>query len=85
MWSLWRVFDRLENGKDVILENGDVIPPLYPDGTCIKALNPLPDREIPPEKDLYHPGYPNFINGEFRERPNQPPLGILNQEGTNKI
>ncbi len=85
MWSLWRVFDRLETGKDVILETGEVIPPLYPDGTYIKALNPLPDREMPPEKDLCHPGYPNFINGEFRERANQPPLGILNQEGTNKI
>lgn len=85
MWSLWRVFDRLETGKDVILENGEVIPPLYPDGTYIKALNPLPDRVIPPKKDLCHPGYHNFINGKFRERANQPPLGILNQEGTNKI
>lgn len=85
MWSLWRVFDRLETGKDVILENGEVIPPLYPDGSYIKALNPLPDREIPPKKDLLHPGYPNFINGDFRQRVNQPPLGILNQTGTNKI
>lgn len=85
MWSLWRVFDRLETGKDVVLENGEVIKPIYPDGTYIKALQPLPDRPVPLSKDAEHPGYPNFINGEFRERPNQPPLGILNQEGGNKI
>lgn len=85
MWSLWRVFDRLETGKDVVLENGEVIPPRYPDGTIIKALQPLPDRTPPPKKDLEHPGYPNFVNGEFRERPKQPPLGVLNQKGGNKI
>ncbi|MEO3215309.1 multicopper oxidase domain-containing protein [Romboutsia sp. 1001216sp1] len=85
MWSLWRVFDRLETGKDVILENGEIIRPLYPDGTYIKALNPLPDREKPPKKDLDHPGYPGFINGVFKERAKQPPLGILNQNGQNKM
>ncbi|MDY4575007.1 MAG: hypothetical protein SPD90_08105 [Intestinibacter sp.] len=79
MWSLWRVFDRLETGKDTVVENGEIIPPLYPNGTYVKALNPLPDRKKPPKKSLRHPGFYNFINGEFRERPKQPPLGILNQ------
>ncbi|MCI6736976.1 MAG: copper oxidase [Intestinibacter sp.] len=85
MWSLWRVFDRLETGKDTVVENGEIIPPLYPDGTYVKALNPLPDRKKPPRKSLHHPGFYNFINGEFGERPKQPPLGILNQKGENKI
>lgn len=85
MWSLWRVFDRLETGEKVDVGDGKFIPPLYPDGTYIKALNPLPDRKEPPKKDLCHPGYPNFINGEYRERANQPPLGIINDNGTNKL
>lgn len=85
MWCLWRVFDRLETGKDVILENGDIIPARYPDGTIIKELKPLPDRKPPLKKDACHPGYPNFLNGKFKERAKQPPLGILNQEGRNKI
>ena len=46
---------------------------------------PLKDRESPPPKDEKHPGYPGFINGTFGERPLQPPLGILNPDGTNKI
>lgn len=46
---------------------------------------PLRDRPCPPEKDLLHPGYPNFINGNFGERPLQPPLGILDKNNNNKI
>ena len=74
MWTLWRVFDRLEDGSGV-----------YPDGTPIEALRPLKDRTAPPEKDELHPGYPNFINGTFGQRPLQPPFGILTAEGENKI
>lgn len=74
MWTLWRIFDRLEDGT------GE-----YPDGTPIERLLPLKDRPCPPEKDLLHPGYPNFINGEFGERPLQPPLGILDENNNNKI
>ncbi len=85
MWSLWRIFDRLQTGKDVVLENGEVIAPLYPDGSIIEELKPLPDREPPLGKDSCHLGYPNFINGQFRERPKQPPLGVLNRKGRNKI
>ena len=74
MWTLFRVFDRLEDGSGK-----------FPDGTPIEKLLPLKDRPFPPEKDLLHPGYPNFIYGEFGERPLQPPLGILGQNGDNKI
>jgi len=74
MWSLWRVFDKLEDG------NGSL-----PDETPIEALMPLKDRLPPPPKDLLHPGYPNFINGEFGERPLQPPLGVLKANGDIKI
>lgn len=74
MWTLWRIFDRLEDGTGK-----------YPDGTSIERLIPLKDRPCPPEKDLLHPGYPNFVNGEFGERPLQPPLGILDKNGNNKI
>lgn len=74
MWTLWRVYDRLEDGTGKL-----------PDGTPIPPLKPLADRKRPPLKDDQHPGYPNFINGTFGERPLQPPLGILNADGTNKI
>lgn len=74
MWTLWRVFDRLQDGTGK-----------YPDGTPIDALMPLKDRPLPPAKDEMHPGYPNFINGTFGESPLQPPLGILDENGDNKI
>lgn len=74
MWTLWRIFDRLQDGND-----------RYPDGTPIEALMPLRDRPLPPEKDDLHPGYPNFINGQFGQEPLQPPFGILNEKGENKI
>ncbi|MBQ8803638.1 MAG: multicopper oxidase domain-containing protein [Tyzzerella sp.] len=74
MWTLWRIHDRLEDGTGRL-----------PDGTPIPPLMPLKDRKRPPKKDEDHPGYPNFINGTFGERPLQPPLGILNPDGTNKI
>lgn len=74
MWTLWRIFDRLEDGTGI-----------YPDGTPIERLIPLKDRPCPPKKDPLHPGYPNFINGEFAEEPLQPPLGILDKNGENEI
>lgn len=74
MWTLWRIYDRLEDGSGKL-----------PDGTLIQALMPLNDRPIPLPKDPDHPGYPNFINGTFGKSPLQPPLGILNPDGTNKI
>ncbi|NLL78352.1 MAG: multicopper oxidase domain-containing protein [Clostridiales bacterium] len=74
MWTLWRIHDRLEDGTGCL-----------PDGTRIPPLLPLKDRKNPPKKDPLHPGYPNFINGTFGERPLQPPLGIWNEDGSNKI
>lgn len=74
MWTLWRIYDRLEDGTGEL-----------PDGTKIPPLLPLKDRKPPRKKDSKHPGYPNFINGEFGEPPLQPPLGILNADGSNKI
>lgn len=74
MWTLWRIFDRLQDGTGT-----------YPDGTQIENLMPLKDRPFPPEKDLLHPGYPSFINGQFGKRPLQPPFGILDKNGHNKI
>lgn len=74
MWTLWRIFDRLQDGSGV-----------YPDGTPIEKLQPLKDRPLPPPVDAEHPGYPNFINGQFGERPLQPPFGVLNRRGNNLI
>ncbi|MBO5070545.1 MAG: multicopper oxidase domain-containing protein, partial [Roseburia sp.] len=74
MWTLWRVYDRLEDGRGRL-----------PDGTIIPQLLPLKDRRNPPKKDDDNPGYPNFINGTIGEAPLQPPLGILNPDGSNKI
>lgn len=74
MWTLWRIHDRLEDGSGEL-----------PDKTKIPPLMPLADRIAPPKKDRLHPGYPNFINGEFGQSPLQPPLGVLNQNGANKI
>ena len=74
MWTLWRIFDRLEDGTGK-----------YPDDTPIERLIPLRDRPCPLMKDIIHPGYPNFINGEFGARPLQPPFGILDKNGANII
>ena len=70
MWTLWRIYDRLQDGTGTL-----------PDGTPIRSLMPLKDRECPPKKDKMHPGYPNFIEGRFGESPLQPPLGVLRPNG----
>ncbi len=70
MWTLWRIYDRLEDGKGKL-----------PDGTSVPPLLLLKDREQPPKKDKLHPGYPNFICGEPGEPPRQPPCGVLDTEG----
>lgn len=46
MWTLWRVYDRPEDG------NGRL-----PDGTPVLRLQPLKDRIRLPKKDTLHPGY----------------------------
>lgn len=70
MWTLWRIYDRLEDGTGKL-----------PDGTPVRPLIPLKDRKHPPQKDNCHPGYPNFIEGTFGEKPLQPPLGVLRPDG----
>ncbi|MGM9564840.1 multicopper oxidase domain-containing protein [Evtepia sp.] len=70
MWTLLRVFDRLQDGGVV-----------YPDKTPIENLTPLRDRPLPPPRDRLHPGYPNFIAGESGQEPLQPPLGVLDRDG----
>lgn len=74
MWTLWRIYDRLEDGTGTL-----------PDGTRIAPLVPLKDRKRPPLKDKWHPGYPNYINGKYGEPPLQPPFGIVDENGENKI
>lgn len=73
MWGLWRIFDRLQDGTGRL-----------PDGTPIPPLQPLRDRPLPPAKDPLHPGFPNFLAGDVGVRPAQPPLGILNPDGSIK-
>lgn len=75
MWTLWRIYDRFEDGTGKL-----------PDGTPILPLMPLKDRARPPKKGAMHPGYPNFIEGRFGESPLQPPHGVLgpNGEATNE-
>ncbi len=69
MWGLLRILDRLEDGTRIL-----------PDGSISPGLVPLPDREVPPEIDEMHPGYPNFILGETGQKPTKPPLGIIGEE-----
>ncbi|KAJ3296804.1 hypothetical protein HK104_001167 [Borealophlyctis nickersoniae] len=57
MWGIFRVFDKLQDGSMT-----------YPDGTQIKPLIPLPDRERPPRPTEEHPGFPIFIAGTFRQK-----------------
>ncbi|AVX19703.1 Multicopper oxidase with three cupredoxin domains (includes cell division protein FtsP and spore coat protein CotA) [Carboxydocella sporoproducens DSM 16521] len=66
MWGLWRTHDVLEDGSR-----------FYPDGTPIKALQPLPDRQPPPAPAPERPGFPLFIPGIFGQKPPAPPLGIV--------
>jgi FtsP/CotA-like multicopper oxidase with cupredoxin domain len=66
MWGLWRVHDVLEDGSR-----------FYPDGTEIRALQPLPDRTPPPLPTPDKPGFPLFIPGAFGQKAPRPPLGIV--------
>lgn len=67
MWGLWRTHDVLEDGSR-----------FYPDGSRIKALKPLPDREPPPIPTPDKPGYPLFIPGTFGKRSPRPPFIVEN-------
>lgn len=69
MWGLLRVNDRLDEGGREL-----------PDGTLTKPLVPLPDREAPLKPDELHPGYPLFLEGQYGEQAEKPPLGIIGSE-----
>lgn len=66
MWGLWRTHDVLQDGSR-----------FYPDGSRIKALQPLPDRDPPPLPTAERPGYPLYIPGTFGQKAPRPPLGIV--------
>jgi manganese oxidase len=68
MWGILRTFDRLQRNED---ECGNVR--LYPDGTPIRNLEPLPDREAPPDPMPDEPGFPFFIPGQFGQKSPIPP------------
>lgn len=70
MWGLWRIYDRLEDGTQML-----------PDGSHVPALIPLPDRTPPPTPDDEHPGFPRFIDGVAGKKAFKPPLGIVGGRG----
>lgn len=65
MWGMHRIFNTLQDGTQC-----------YPNGTKIKALQPLPDRKILPKPTQEKPGFPNFIPGIAGCKAPRPPLGI---------
>ena len=62
MWGLMRTFDRrrLDHPPGTISDANKVLYQ-YPDGTPIDPLQPLPDRQPPPDPTHAEPGYPNFM------------------------
>lgn len=74
MWGLWRILDKLEDRTNTL-----------PDGSCVPALIPLPDRTPPPPPDNKHPGYPRFIAGEVGKKAFKPPLGIIGGRGPTEL
>ena len=60
MWTLLRVFDRLEDGTGH-----------YPDGTPIAPLMPLPDRPAPPPKDDLQPPSRQAWSGDSKATNNK--------------
>ena len=66
MWGLNRVFYTLQDGSQC-----------YPNGVQVEALQPLPDRPLPPIPTPQKPGFPNFIPGVFGLKAPRPPLGIV--------
>ncbi|MFA1818902.1 multicopper oxidase domain-containing protein [Virgibacillus oceani] len=67
MWGMNRIFNTLQDGSQC-----------YPNGEPIIALQPLPDRPVPPKPTKAKPGFPNFIPGKVGCKAPRPPLGIIN-------
>lgn len=74
MWGLWRIYDRLEDETNIL-----------PNGSCVPALIPLPDRTPPPLPDDDHPGFPRFVAGEVEKKAFKPPLGIVGGRGPTEL
>jgi manganese oxidase len=66
MWGINRLFDTLQDGSQC-----------YPNGVPIAALQPLPDRPLPPAPTPERPGFPNFIPGKVGLKAPRPPLSIV--------
>lgn len=74
MWGIQRNFDTLQDGSMC-----------YPNGVQIKALQPLPDRPLPPCPTPEKPGFPNFIPGIPGFKAPRPPLGVIGGRKSTKI
>ncbi|WP_017727768.1 multicopper oxidase domain-containing protein [Halalkalibacterium ligniniphilum] len=74
MWGLNRIFDTLQDGSNC-----------YPNGVPIEALQPLPDRPLPPKPTKKRPGFPNFIPGKVGCKAPRPPLGIVGGREMTKL
>ena len=78
MWGMFRTFETLRDGeKGEPLASSDPLYKdrrvgLYPDGTPIERLWPLPDR-VPPGPTPRQPGYPLYIAGEVKQKSPVPP------------
>jgi manganese oxidase len=83
MWGMFRTFDTLQTGKVGDLLEPDLVTYQneykgrrigeYPDGTRIKHLEPLPDRQPPPAPTTSKPGYPLFLAGKPHQKSPIPP------------
>jgi manganese oxidase len=74
MWGINRVFDTLQDGTQC-----------YPNGEPIAALQPLPNRPLPPHPTKEKPGFPNFIPGKVGCKAPRPPLGIVGGRGLTEL
>ena len=79
MWGMFRTFETLQDGTEgpTLTDpdpcyNGRKIG-LYPDGTRIEKLAPLPGRPLLPRPSPQYPGYPLYIPGTNRQKSPIPP------------
>lgn len=79
MWGMFRTFETRQHGiAGALLDTADPIYAgrkigLYPDGTLIEKLLPLPNRPLPPRATPRHPGYPLYIPGAVQQKSPIPP------------
>ncbi len=79
MWGMFRTFETRQHGRPgAHLYSDDPVYAgrrigLYPDGTLIEKLLPLPGRVLPPEPTPERPGYPLYIPGKLAQKSPRPP------------